>query len=64
MKMECPRCGDSLEEYSLATEDAEEFVCKECGYAGVPVEHGSEPEETETWEEAFERFSQKENDDE
>jgi len=49
-----------LDEYSLATGDAEEFVCEGCGYAGVPVEHHSEPEETETWEEAFERFSEKE----
>jgi len=58
--MECPRCGETLDEYSLATGDAEEFVCEGCGYAGVPVEHHSEPEETETWEEAFERFSEKE----
>lgn len=58
MTPECPRCGESLEEYSLATGEGEEFVCKDCGYAGVPVEHGSESEEPESWEKALERFSE------
>ncbi len=55
--LECPRCGVVLEEY--ATEEKTEYVCPDCGYAGVPVEHSSEPEETESWEEAFERFAKK-----
>lgn len=48
----------ALEEY--ATDEKTEYVCPDCGYAGVPVEHSSESEETESWEEAFERFAEKE----
>lgn len=56
---DCPRCGAALDEY--ATDETEEYVCSDCGYAGVPVEHTSESEETESWDEAFERFAEKED---
>jgi len=51
---DCPRCGGALDRYS--TDDAEKFVCADCGYAGVPVEHTRDTEETESWEEALDRF--------
>jgi len=52
---DCPRCGALLELYS--TDDGENaYVCADCGYADVPVEHRSEADETESWDEAFDRF--------
>jgi DNA-directed RNA polymerase subunit M/transcription elongation factor TFIIS len=54
---DCPRCGAVLDEY--ATDDKQEYVCSDCGYVGVPVEHTSESEETESWDEAFERFAER-----
>lgn len=57
-KLDCPRCGAVLDEY--ATDEAEEYVCSDCGYVGVPVEHTSDREKTESWDEAFERFAEKE----
>ena len=52
--MECPRCGGELTVYRLGGESS--WVCKECGSVGVETEHGSEPERTETWEQALQRF--------
>lgn len=53
-RMDCPRCGATLETYSLSGRDAS--VCESCGYVGVPVEHTSEPEEFESWQDAIRRF--------
>ncbi|AUX08581.1 small CPxCG-related zinc finger protein [Halalkaliarchaeum desulfuricum] len=52
--MECPRCGGALTVYRLGGESS--WVCQECGSVGVETEHGSEPERTETWEQALQRF--------
>jgi len=52
--MTCPRCGDTLEAYSLSGREAE--ICESCGYVGVSVAHDSERREVESWNEALERF--------
>jgi len=52
--MECPRCGGSVATYQLG--GRESYVCGDCEYVGIDVEHGSEPEEVESWDEAMERF--------
>ena len=52
--MDCPRCGDGIEEYSLAGSEAQ--FCQSCGYVGVAVTHQREPMERESWDEALERF--------
>lgn len=51
---ECPRCRAPLERLSLA--DVETVACHECGYADVPVDHESEPEQIESWRDAINRF--------
>lgn len=53
---DCPRCEAALDMYS--TDDKQEFVCSDCGYVGVPVEHTSDSDETESWEEALDRFAE------
>ena len=51
--MECPRCGNDLERYTL---DGREAVsCGQCGYVGVPVEHRGEQYVVESWEDAIAR---------
>jgi transcription elongation factor Elf1 len=51
--MECPRCGNGLDRYTL---DGRETVsCANCGYVGVPVEHRGEHARVETWAEALDR---------
>lgn len=55
--MACPRCGGTLESYTLSGRRAES--CEQCGYVGVSVEHESEPEEVESWNDALERFYEK-----
>ena len=51
--MECPRCGNDLERYTL---DGREAVsCGRCGYVGVPVEHRGEQYVAESWEDAIGR---------
>lgn len=52
--MDCPRCSATLKTYTLEGHQAE--VCESCGYAGVAVEHRSEPEEFESWQDALARF--------
>lgn len=52
--MECPRCGDRLERYTLG--DREAASCGNCGYVGVPVEHRGENRRVESWEEAISRY--------
>lgn len=52
--MRCERCGETVEEYEL--DGASAIICPECGFLNVPVDHKSDPEPTESWREAFERF--------
>lgn len=52
--MECPRCGNELERYTL--EDREAVTCGACGYVGVPVEHRGDPRSFESWDEAISRY--------
>lgn len=52
--MECPRCAEDLERYTLQGREA--FVCNACGYIGVPVEHHGEYEPPESWDDAISRF--------
>jgi hypothetical protein len=52
--MDCPRCGGAVTVYQLG--DRESYVCDDCEYVGIDVEHGAEPEEIESWDEAMERF--------
>jgi len=52
--MECPRCGGSVTIYQLG--DRESYVCGDCEYVGIDVEHGAEPGQVESWDEAMERF--------
>lgn len=59
--MECPRCGGRLTVYRLGGESS--WVCNDCGSVGVEAEHGSEPEPTESWEEALQRFYTRHGDD-
>lgn len=51
--MECPRCGRSLERYTL--DDRSTVTCRECGYVGVPVDHHGEGRTAETWADAVSR---------
>ncbi|PSQ60345.1 hypothetical protein BRD18_01275 [Halobacteriales archaeon SW_7_71_33] len=51
--MACPRCGGRLERYELS--DRVEAACVDCGYVGVPVDHGSERARQESWAAAMER---------
>lgn len=55
--MDCPRCSEPLQTYTLEGHQAE--VCESCGYAGVAVEHASEREEFESWQDALSRFREK-----
>lgn len=50
----CPRCGGPVEGFELAGHEAS--VCPDCGYIGVPVDHGSDREDPESWGTALERF--------
>ena len=52
--MDCPRCGGSVTVYRLS--ERESYVCGDCEYVGIDVEHGAEPEEMESWDEAMARF--------
>ena len=52
--MNCPRCGEQLERYTL--EDREAASCGDCGYVGVPVEHRGETRQVESWEKAISRY--------
>lgn len=36
--------------------EQESYVCGDCEYVGIDVEHGAEPEEMESWDEAMARF--------
>jgi DNA-directed RNA polymerase subunit M/transcription elongation factor TFIIS len=51
--MECPRCGNQLERYTLGDRTA--ITCDECGYAGISVDHHSELQTAETWADAVSR---------
>ena len=37
-------------------DEQESYVCGDCEYVGIDVEHGAEPEEAESWDEAMARF--------
>lgn len=52
--MRCERCGETVEEYRLG--EASAIICPTCGFLNVPVDHKSDPQPTETWQEAFDRF--------
>ena len=52
--MRCERCGEGVEEYRLG--EASAIICPACGFLNVPVDHKSNPQPTETWQEAFDRF--------
>jgi len=54
--MACPRCGGRLERYELS--DHVEASCADCGYVGVPVDHGSERPRGESWATAIERVEE------
>ncbi len=51
--MDCPRCGSTLERYTLGDRSA--VTCGSCGYAGVSVDHRGERQRVETWTEAISR---------
>ncbi|RQG97015.1 zf-TFIIB domain-containing protein [Natrarchaeobius chitinivorans] len=51
---ECPRCQGSLERLALG--DVSTVACPHCAYADIPVEHESAPAESESWQDAFNRF--------
>jgi DNA-directed RNA polymerase subunit M/transcription elongation factor TFIIS len=53
--MECPRCGNDLDRYTL--EGREAVSCGRCGYVGVPVEHTGDEYEAESWKDAVSRVS-------
>lgn len=52
--MECPRCESPLEQYTLGGREA--VYCRSCGYIGVPVEHGGQYRELESWADAVDRI--------
>jgi hypothetical protein len=52
--MDCPRCGGTIITYQL--DDQESYVCDDCEYVGIDVDHGATPEEVESWDEAMMRF--------
>lgn len=52
--MNCPRCGGTVTIYQL--DDRESHICGDCEYVGIDVEHGTKPEEVESWDEAMMRF--------
>lgn len=51
---QCPRCQSRLERLRMG--DVETLTCNRCGFADVPVDHESEREESESWQEAMNRF--------
>lgn len=51
----CPRCGGDLSMYTLG--DRRRVVCEACGYTGVNVTLSTDSEEDESWDDAFDRFS-------
>ena len=51
---ECPRCQASLERLSLG--EVTTRACNRCGFADVPVDHESQGEDVESWQDAFNRF--------
>ena len=53
--MECPRCGSSLERYTLGERST--VTCGECRYIGVPVDHHGQQRTAETWADALSRIS-------
>lgn len=55
--MDCHRCGGTLTIYELG--GSESWVCQACGWVGVETEHGSEPSERESWDDALKRFYEK-----
>jgi hypothetical protein len=59
--MECPRCGGELETYSLWGRETKS--CRRCNYLGVPVEHTSDRDDPESWDDAISRFYEKYGDD-
>ena len=52
--MDCPRCDASLTRYELGA--SETWACDRCTYVGIPADHRPHPRQTETWNEALERF--------
>ena len=52
--MACPRCGGALISYQLG--DAETVVCRDCVYVGITVDHTADGGETESWDDALDRF--------
>jgi len=55
--MACERCGGAMDTYELDGRDAR--VCRECGYAEVPVRHEPEGGERESWADAISRFQER-----
>lgn len=53
-RMECPRCGSSLDRYVLRGREA--VGCVGCGYVGVTVEHRGADRTIESWNEAIDRL--------
>lgn len=52
--MECPRCEGPVESYTLDGTSA--VVCQRCGYVGIPTDHRSGTETSESRDEAIARF--------
>jgi ribosomal protein S27AE len=52
--IDCPRCGGTIITYQL--DDQESYVCDECEYVGIDVDHGATSEEVESWDKAMIRF--------
>jgi len=41
---------------TFSLEDSSEATCEDCGYVGVPADHHAEAAESESWDEALDRF--------
>jgi len=52
--MVCPRCGGRLVFYELG--DAETKACQDCIYVGIAVDHTSDADRPESWDDALSRF--------
>lgn len=53
-RLACPRCGDSVELWTF--EDTTSVRCVACGYLGLETELSAPSPESESWDEAIERF--------
>ena len=53
--MDCPRCGTELTTISIDGGSAAAY-CDNCGFANIEMSPASAQPESETWDDALERF--------